>query len=74
MNIMFEYRKKGTVTMIPFIDGMEKTDFWIDVSVSVADKEAGSPMEGDMIAINPKNIDDKWLVAKAYFEEHYESC
>jgi len=29
------------------------------------------PEEGGMIAVNPKNEDDKWYVAKAFFEENY---
>lgn len=42
------------------------------VSVSAPDKEAGSPKAGDMIAINPKNPDDRWLVAAAYFADNFE--
>lgn len=41
------------------------------VSVSDVDKAAGSPRPGDMIARNPKNHDDKWLVAEAYFEDNF---
>ena len=44
------------------------------VSVSDADKRAGSPRTGDMIARNPDNAADRWLIAKAYFEKHYESA
>ena len=40
------------------------------VSVSAPDALAGSPKAGDMIARNPKNHSDQWLVAKAYFEEN----
>jgi len=32
----------------------------------------GSPKEGDMIARNPKNHADQWLVAKKYFEDNLE--
>lgn len=42
------------------------------VSISAADREAGSPMVGDMIARNPSNHEDQWLVAKAYFEANFE--
>ena len=42
------------------------------VSVSDNDKRAGSPREGDMIARNPENADDRWLIAKDYFEKNYE--
>lgn len=41
------------------------------ISVSVADIDAGSPKVGDMIARNPTNHDDKWLVAKEYFEHNF---
>ena len=42
------------------------------VSVSDVDLQNGSPKEGDMIARNPKNHDDQWLVAKDYFEDNLE--
>jgi hypothetical protein len=31
------------------------------VSISAADRDAGSPKAGDMIARNPKNHADQWL-------------
>ena len=43
------------------------------VSVSNNDRASGSPRTGDMIARNPENAADRWLIAKAYFEKHYES-
>ena len=42
------------------------------VSISDADLNNGSPKEGDMIARNPKNHNDLWLVAKDYFEQNFE--
>jgi hypothetical protein len=42
------------------------------VSISAADKDAGSPKAGDMIARNPKNHDDQWLVAAQYFADNFE--
>ena len=42
------------------------------VSISGPDKEAGSPKAGDMIARNPKNHDDRWLVAAQYFADNFE--
>lgn len=44
-----------------------------EVSVSKPDLEAGSPKVGDMIARNPKNHNDKWLVAAQYFADNFES-
>jgi hypothetical protein len=42
------------------------------ISISKEDHLAGSPKKGDMIARNPKNHDDQWLVAKEYFEDNFE--
>lgn len=42
------------------------------VSVSAADRENGSPKAGDMIARNPANHEDRWLVAADYFRENFE--
>lgn len=42
------------------------------VSVSDADKAKGSPKEGDMIAHNPRDPSDKWLIEQAAFAETYE--
>ncbi len=42
------------------------------VSISDVDRAAGSPKAGDMIARNPKNHADQWLVAAAYFAENFE--
>lgn len=62
------YKRKGLSEMRPYVPG----DDMAGVSISDADKNAGSPKEGDMIARNPKNHDDKWLVAKKYFDDNLE--
>jgi hypothetical protein len=64
-----QYRRKQIAELRPFIEGEKLSDA---VSVSQADKDAGSPKVGDMIARNPKNHDDQWLVAKQYFEDNFE--
>ena len=43
-----------------------------NVSISDADRKNGSPKVGDMIARNPKNHVDKWLVSMEYFIENLE--
>ena len=63
-----QYKRKGLSEMRPYREGEEL----IGVSISEADKKNGSPMVGDMIARNPKNYDDLWLVAKKYFEDNLE--
>jgi len=42
------------------------------IMVSKVDEKEGSPKEGDMIARNPEDHLDQWLVAKKYFEENFE--
>ncbi len=42
------------------------------VSVSDADFDNGSPLQGDMIARNPLNHDDQWLVAAKYFAANFK--
>jgi hypothetical protein len=44
------------------------------VSVSAPDRAAGSPKPGDMIARNPKNHADQWLVAAQYFADNFEAA
>lgn len=46
----------------------------LGVSISQADLDNGSPKPGDMIARNPLNHNDQWLVAKQYFEENFKEC
>ncbi|MBK9689124.1 MAG: hypothetical protein IPO65_15745 [Saprospiraceae bacterium] len=43
------------------------------VSISDVDIQNGSPRIGDMVARNPKNHNDQWLVAKEYFEDNFEA-
>ncbi|CAH8283673.1 hypothetical protein EV196_102534 [Mariniflexile fucanivorans] len=64
-----QYRRKNVSEMRPYVKG-ETLD--ANVSISEADSKAGSPKVGDMIARNPKNHQDQWLVAKAYFEDNFE--
>jgi hypothetical protein len=42
------------------------------ISISAEDVKAGSPKVGDMIARNPKNHLDQWLVAWQYFNDNFE--
>ncbi len=63
-----QYRRSQIAEMAPWDAGFDMNR----VSVSAADKDAGSPKAGDMIARNPKNHDDKWLVAAQYFKDNFE--
>jgi hypothetical protein len=40
--------------------------------VGAVDVAAGSPKTGDMIARNPANHAEQWLVAAAYFAVNFE--
>ena len=63
-----KYRRKQIAELRPYVPG-EGLD---GVSISPEDRKAGSPTPGDMIARNPKNHDDQWLVAAAYFADNFE--
>jgi hypothetical protein len=63
-----QYRRKQIAELRPYTPGESMTL----ISVSEEDRKAGSPKTGDMIARNPKNHDDKWLVAAAYFADNFE--
>lgn len=45
----------------------------VKVSISVEDLSNGSPKIGDMIARNPDNHKDQWLVEEQYFKDNFES-
>lgn len=64
-----QYRRKAIAELRPYSLGENLSG----VSISDADKENGSPKVGDMIARNPKDHSDQWLVAKKYFEDNFES-
>ena len=63
------YRSRQIAELRPYEIGEQLAS---RVSISAADQEAGSPKIGDMIARNPKNHDDQWLVAAAYFADNFE--
>ncbi len=63
-----QYRRRQIAELKPYVVGDDLTQ----VSISITDLEEGSPKEGDMIARNPKNHNDKWLVAAQYFADNFE--
>jgi hypothetical protein len=62
------YRRSQIAEMRPYAPGEVLSD---DISVSALDRDNGSPKEGDMIARNPKNHQDQWLVAAKYFADNF---
>jgi predicted Fe-Mo cluster-binding NifX family protein len=63
------YRRKQIAELRPYVEGEDMST----VSIAQVDAEAGSPKAGDMIARNPKNHQDQWLVARQYFEDNFEA-
>lgn len=62
-----QYKRVSIAEMRPYEPG-EATSF----SISKPDLENGSPKIGDMIARNPKDHSDRWLVAAKYFADNFE--
>jgi hypothetical protein len=63
-----QYRRKQIAELRPYVPGEPLEG----VSISEVDREAGSPKVGDMIARNPKNHEDQWLVSAQYFRDNFE--
>lgn len=63
------YRRKGTAEARPFVEGETLDEH---VSISSPDRAAGSPKVGDMIARNPENFADEWLISGDYFATNFE--
>lgn len=64
-----QHRRTQIAEMRPFVPGETLRD---RVSISKSDLEAGSPKLGDMIARNPANHEDQWLIAADYFAANFE--
>jgi len=75
-----EYRRTQIAEMRPVTEEeiklgrliVTKTHSRKSISVSDVDLQNGSPKTGDMIARNPKNHNDLWLVAEQYFKDNFE--
>ena len=82
MSVFKKYRRSNIAEMRP-VEQSEVEYFKIQkalyddsgefqISISDSDIKNGSPKVGDMIARNPKNHNDQWLVAEKYFKENFE--
>ena len=63
-----QYQRTAIAEMRTYVDGEKLPE---NVSISQVDLDNGSPKIGDMIARNPKNHNDQWLVADDYFAENF---
>lgn len=70
MDEYLRFRRTQIAEMMPWREGYSIEG----ISVSEEDRKNGSPEEGDMIARNPANHNDRWLVAKEYFEANFEKA
>lgn len=68
MTEFFPYRRTQIAELRPW----NPDDDMALVSISSEDRAAGSPKPGDMIARNPKNHRDQWLVAAQYVADNFE--
>lgn len=66
-NDLLQFVRKKKIVVV------DNKDSEVIVSISDVDLLNGSPKEGDMIARNPKNHLDQWLVAEEYFNDNFES-
>lgn len=68
MTTYLNYRKSKSTEMTRWVTGFDME------GVSIADTAIAkdSPKDGDMIARDPNNHDDRWLVDAAYFKANYD--
>lgn len=62
------YRKRGTIEAEAWQPGIDMKG----VSIGDEDKANGSPKTGDMIACDPENPADRWLISERFFKRNYE--
>lgn len=68
-----QYRRTNIAEMREVKDNESYNSLVKDgVSISKEDALNHSPNPGDMIARNPRNHKDQWLVAKQYFKDNFE--
>ena len=81
MSTFKKYKRTAIAEMRPvteeeikysMVHGAKELIFARGISVSKADIEADSPKIGDMIARNPKNHQDQWLVNAKYVKDNFE--
>ena len=69
-----QYKRKEVAELRPVTEDEINIHISPKISISSEDIRNYSPKTGDMIARNPKNHKDQWLVAKQYFEDNFEKA
>jgi len=72
MNEFKKFKRTQIAEMRPVIQEEITEGLEFNISVSNEDFKNGSPKLGDMIARNPINHNDQWLVAEQYFKDNFE--
>ena len=67
-----QYKRKAIAELRPVTEAECNGCIASNISISAADTDNGSPKIGDMIARNPENHNDQWLVAADYFKTNFE--
>lgn len=62
-----QYRRNTIAELRPYFPGEDLAP----ISVGANCISAGGPVEGDMVARDPSNHDDQWIVLASYFAEHF---
>jgi hypothetical protein len=60
-----QYKRKGLSEMRPYVKDEDLT------AISISDQDDPQTDMG-MVARNPKNHEDQWYVARAYFDDNLE--
>lgn len=67
-----QYRRKAIAELRSISEEELLNGLAPSISVSQEDLNNGSPCALDMIARNPLNHNDQWLVAAQYFHDNFE--
>ena len=67
-----EYIRTNVAEMRELTPAEESGAIGSHISISLEDVKAGSPRKGDMVARNPENHKDQWLVAAEYFKNNFK--
>lgn len=68
MNDWKQYKRKGITVARPYIPGEDLSG----VAIHDVLRAAGHPKEGDVVARDPNNHADQWLLSEQYVKDNLE--